>query len=189
MILIAGLGNPGLKYRNTRHNAGFAAIDALADSLGVRFSKKRFQGVVAEARIGQKKVLLLKPHTYMNLSGKAIREAMDFYKVDPKDLIVIYDDIDLDIGRLRIKASGSAGSHNGMRSIIKEIGSTDFPRVRVGIGKPPAYMDLADFVLQKLTRQRKDSFLKCADAAAKAVQALVKSGVAQAQQDFNGLEV
>ena len=157
MNLIVGLGNPGLKYRNTRHNAGFAAIDALAEKAGLRFNKKRFQGVVAEGKIGGKSVLL-----------------------------VIYDDIDLDLGRLRIKAGGSAGSHNGMRSIVARVGSEKFPRLRIGIGKPKPPMDLAAFVLQKLRAEQKKAFLANSERAAEAALEILKHGVEAAQQKYNG---
>lgn len=186
MNLIVGLGNPGLKYRNTRHNAGFAAIDALAEKAGLRFNKKRFQGVVAEGKIAGKSVLLLKPHTYMNLSGEAVAEAMRFYKLTPQELLVIYDDIDLDLGRLRIKAEGSAGSHNGMRSIVARVGSEKFPRLRIGIGKPKPPMDLAAFVLQKLKAEQKKAFLANSERAAEAALEILKHGVEAAQQKYNG---
>lgn len=186
MNLIVGLGNPGLKYRNTRHNAGFAAIDALAEKAGLRFNKKRFQGVVAEGKIGGKSVLLLKPHTYMNLSGEAVAEAMRFYKLTPQELLVIYDDIDLDLGRLRIKAGGSAGSHNGMRSIVARVGSEKFPRLRIGIGKPKPPMDLAAFVLQKLRAEQKKAFLANSERAAEAALEILRHGVEEAQQKYNG---
>ena len=150
MFIIAGLGNPGLKYRNTRHNVGFIAVDALIKKMAFRSVKKNFQSAVFEGSISGQRVLVLKPQTYMNLSGKAIKEAVNFYKLPYQNLIVIYDDIDLDEGRLRIKPSGSAGTHNGMRSIISELGTGDFPRIRIGIGKNPPFMDLKDYVLAKL---------------------------------------
>jgi len=186
MILIAGLGNPGLKYRSSRHNAGFMAIDALAEEQKLRFLKKRFLGVAAEGYIGDEKVLLLKPHTYMNLSGDAVAQAMEFYRLPPGKLIVVYDDIDLEPGQLRVRGSGSAGSHNGMRSVIARIRTMDFPRVRIGIGKPPPYMDLADYVLQKPGKLERGVFKKSCERGAEAVLEIVKYGVASAQQKYNG---
>lgn len=187
MYLIAGLGNPGLKYRNTRHNVGFAAVDCLAKNLGLRFSKKRFQGVTAEGMLYGEKIVLLKPHTYMNLSGRAIAEAAKFYQLSPEQIIVFYDDIDLDLGRLRIKASGSAGTHNGMRSIISSLGQKDFPRIRIGIGKNPPYMDLAAYVLSKLNREQKKVIEDACARAAEAAELIVKTGKADAAMSrYNG---
>ena len=141
---------------------------------------------MAEGKIGGKSVLLLKPHTYMNLSGEAVAEAMRFYKLTPQELLVIYDDIDLDLGRLRIKAGGSAGSHNGMRSIVARVGSEKFPRLRIGIGKPKPPMDLAAFVLQKLKAEQKKAFLANSERAAEAALEILKHGVEAAQQKYNG---
>ena len=187
MYLIVGLGNPGLKYRNTRHNVGFTAIDALAKEHGLRFTKKRFRGVTAEGTIGGEKVVLLKPHTYMNLSGQALAEAAKFYHLAPENIIVFYDDIDLDPGRLRIKASGSAGTHNGMRSIISCLGRQDFPRIRIGIGKNPPYMDLVAYVLSKLTKDQKQVIEDACERAAQAAELIVKNGNADAAMSkYNG---
>lgn len=185
MKLIVGLGNPGLKYKNTRHNAGFQAIDALADDMGIRFVKKRFSGVTAEGRIGGEKVVLLKPHTYMNRSGDAVREAMTFFKIGGSDLIVMYDDVDLPFGRLRIREKGSAGTHNGMRSIVSAVGSGDFMRIRMGIGRAPERMDLADYVLARLSREEKKEFARCAKDAADAARILVREGAGAAQQKYH----
>ena len=187
MYLIAGLGNPGLKYRNTRHNVGFSAVDCLAKNLGLRFTKKRFRGVTAEGTVGGEKVILLKPHTYMNLSGQALAEAANFYHLTPDKIIVFYDDIDLDLGRLRIKASGSAGTHNGMRSIISCLGRQDFPRIRIGIGKNPPYMDLAAYVLSKLTKDQKALIEDACERAAQAAELIVRNGNADAAMSkYNG---
>lgn len=187
MYLIVGLGNPGLKYRNTRHNVGFSAIDCFAKEHGMRFSKKRFRGVTAEGVIGGEKIVLLKPHTYMNLSGQAVAEAAKFYQLPPEHVIVFYDDIDLDLGRLRIKGSGSAGTHNGMRSIISSLGRQDFPRIRIGIGKNPPYMDLAVYVLSKLTKDQKKLIDDACARAAEAAELIIKNGNADmAMSRFNG---
>lgn len=185
MYIIAGLGNPGLKYKNTRHNVGFFAIDSLASKLGVRFKKKHFSGITAEAKMGGEKVLLLKPLTYMNLSGDCVAEAVAYYKLPTDHLIVIYDDIDLELGRLRIRASGSAGSHNGMRSIIGRIRTYEFPRVRVGIGAPPPYLDLKDYVIGKLSKKEKLQLEEAAARAADAAAEIVQRGIGSAQQKYN----
>lgn len=186
MYIIVGLGNPGLKYRHTRHNAGYMAIEALASRHKLRFSKKRFQGVVAEGSVEGQKVVLLKPQTYMNLSGNAVWEIVDYYRLQLERLIVIYDDVDLDEGRLRIKPSGSAGTHNGMRSIIARLRSKDFPRVRVGIGKNPPYMQLADYVTGKLPKDRRGQMEEAAQRAAIAVEEILRAGVQSAMAKFNG---
>lgn len=186
MYLIVGLGNPGLKYKNTRHNAGFMAIDALAAKNRLRFAKKRFSGVIAEGTIAGEKAVLLKPHTFMNLSGDSVYEAVKFYKPEMSHVIVMYDDIDLDIGKLRIRESGSAGTHNGMRSIIGRLRTYDFPRVRIGIGKNPPYMQLANYVLMKLKGDAKKAFEESAQKAALAVEDLIKNGAQSAMSRFNG---
>lgn len=134
MYIIAGLGNPGKKYENTRHNMGFTAIDLLAEKFGIKVNKLRFKALTGEGRIAGQKVLLIKPQTYMNLSGESVRMALDYYKEPPENLIVIYDDIDIPTGSIRIRKKGSAGTHNGMRNILYQIQSEDFPRIRVGIG-------------------------------------------------------
>lgn len=186
MYLIAGLGNPGLKYKNTRHNVGWMAIDALAEDVGAKFVKNRFSAKVAECRICSERCILIKPLTYMNLSGKAVREAASFYKIPPENVIVLYDDIDLDIGRLRVRGKGSAGSHNGMKSVVGEMNSEEMKRVRLGIGKNPPYMDLAAYVLQKLGGKEKAAIKEAAEKAAGAVVTIIGSGVEAAQQKYNG---
>ena len=147
MILIAGLGNPGKEYENTRHNAGFLVLDTLAQKLGADLSERKHRALCGKAVIGGQKVILLKPQTYMNSSGESIRAAADYYKVPPEDILVVYDDISLAPGQLRIRAKGSAGGHNGIKSIIAHLGTQEFPRVKVGIGEKPPRMDLADYVL------------------------------------------
>jgi len=187
--IIAGLGNPGLKYKNTRHNAGFMAIDALAKELGIRFTKSQFQAKTGEGQLGGEKVLLLKPQTFMNLSGDSISEAIRFYRLPTENLIVIYDDTDLAVGRLRIKEKGSAGTHNGMRSIIARLRTYDFVRIRIGIGKQPGYLQLKDYVLQKLPKTEKQMMEDACDRAAEAAVKVIKDGVAAAQAEFNGAEI
>ena len=174
MFLIAGLGNPGKEYENTRHNAGFMVLDALADKLGADISEKKHKALCGKAVIGGQKVILLKPQTYMNSSGESIRAAADYYKVDPEDILVVYDDISLAPGQLRIRAKGSAGGHNGIKSIIAHLGTQEFPRVRVGVGEKPPRMDLADYVLGHFSQgERKimeDAVKEAADAVMEAVE-------------------
>lgn len=149
-FIIAGLGNPGDKYENTRHNAGFMAIDKIAEHYNVRINKIKFKALIAEADTDVGKVLLMKPTTFMNNSGEALREAMNFYKIKPENVIVIFDDISLDPGKMRIRKKGSCGGHNGMRSIIDLNGSDNFPRIKIGVGKKPhPEYDLAAWVLAK----------------------------------------
>ena len=180
MYIIVGLGNPGKQYENTRHNMGFLAVDLLAEKYNIDVNKIKFKALVGEGRI-----LLVKPQTYMNLSGEAVRQAMDFYKIDPEELIVIYDDIDIPTGTFRIRKKGSPGTHNGMRSIIAKLGTGDFPRVRIGIGKKPVYYELKDFVLAKLKKDDKAKMLKAAEDAADAVRIIIEKGIAEAQGKYN----
>lgn len=184
--IVAFLGNPGLKYNGTRHNAGFMAADAMEKKLGVSINKMRFKALTQTADIGGKKVLLMKPQTYMNLSGDCVQRVLHFFKTPPENLIVMYDDIDLPVGALRIRASGSAGTHNGMRSVIGLLGRQDFPRLRVGVGKKPEGWELADWVLSHYQTEadRKtqfDAFLRAADV----VDDLMKNGLESAMRMAN----
>lgn len=148
MFIIAGLGNPTKEYDNTRHNAGFQSVDALADQYGISITEKKHKALIGKGVIEGQKVILVKPQTYMNASGESLREVMDFYKVDPEtEIIVIFDDISLEPGQLRIRTKGSAGGHNGIKSIISHLGTQNFSRVKVGVGEKPAQMDLAAWVL------------------------------------------
>lgn len=149
--IVVGLGNPGAKYSTTRHNVGFVAIDYIANKLSVDVNKLKFNGLFADAKIKDSRVILLKPQTFMNESGKSIAEFARFYKVEPQNIIVIFDDVSLDVGKLRIRKKGSAGGHNGIKSVISCIGSEDFPRIKIGVGKKPhPDYDLADWVLSPL---------------------------------------
>lgn len=182
MYLIVGLGNPGREYEHTRHNAGFDSVTALAREMGVSISKAKCKALVAETRIGNERVVLAQPQTYMNLSGQSVVELMNWYKCDVEHLIVIYDDIDLDAGRLRVRAKGSAGTHNGMRNIIYLLGRDDFPRIRVGVGAPDRRMSLADYVLSRyatpeLQKTMQDAFTEAADAARCIVERGVEAAV------------
>ncbi|PWM55499.1 MAG: aminoacyl-tRNA hydrolase [Oscillospiraceae bacterium] len=146
--LVVGLGNPGDKYTFTRHNTGFMALDFIAEKCGVRVDRARFKSLCADARIGEHRVLLMKPQTFMNLSGEAVREAADFYKIPPENILVLFDDINFDVGVMRIRRNGSDGGHNGIKSIIYQLNSDAFPRVKIGVGKKPSPdYDLADYVL------------------------------------------
>lgn len=155
--IIVGLGNPGDKYKDTRHNAGFIAIDHIAEKCGVKIDRAKFHALVGECRIGSERVLLIKPQTYMNNSGVAVAEAASFYKIAPERVLVLHDEISFDAGIFRIRRKGSAGGHNGLKSIIASLGSEDFPRIKIGVGKKPnPEYDLADWVLGKMSRDEKD---------------------------------
>lgn len=171
MRIIAGLGNPGKKYENTRHNLGFRVIDELSKKLGIEIDRNKFSANYGEGRVNGEKVVLLKPATFMNESGRAIREAADFYKVLPEDILVIYDDFDIDTGAVRIRKSGSAGTHNGMRSVLGQMGTSDIPRIRVGTGSSDMEgKDVIGFVLGGFSDEEKDkvdeAVKKAAEAAA-----------------------
>ena len=168
MYLIVGLGNPGREYEHTRHNAGFDAIDVLAGKLGADVKEKKHKGMIAG-----EKVILLKPQTFMNLSGESVRAAADFYKIDAEHMIVLYDDIDLDVGKLRVRAKGSAGGHNGIKNIIAHMGTQEFPRVRIGVGAKPDRMDLADYVLGHSSSGEKKIMEEAAKEAADAICEIV----------------
>lgn len=186
MWIVAGLGNPGIAYRKSRHNAGFQALDALAEALHIRVNRRAMSGLCGEGIVGGERVLLVKPQTYMNLSGDCVQRVLHFYKLPPERLIVLYDDIDLPAGSLRIRSSGSAGTHNGMRSVIGLLGRQDFPRLRVGVGKKPEGWELADWVLSHYQTEadRKtqfDAFLRAADV----VDDLMKNGLESAMRMAN----
>ena len=184
MYIIAGLGNPGRKYENTRHNMGFIAVDLLAEKYGIKVDKIKFKALVGEGRIAGRKVLLLKPQTYMNLSGESIREVMSFYKEGIENLIVIYDDIDIPTGTIRVRKKGSAGTHNGMRNIVYLLQDDNFPRIRVGIGSDKK-VDLINYVTGGVTKGEKEllegALVKAADAAA----AIVEKGIEKAMNEYN----
>ena len=185
--LVVGLGNPGSKYWNTRHNVGFAALDALADDLGAKVDRVKFQGLTGQASLNGLKLVLLKPTTYMNLSGQSVQAAARFYKVPPAHIIVLSDDISLDPGRLRVRKSGSAGGHNGLKSIIASTGSQDFPRIKIGVGaKPHPDYDLADWVLGVCPHDQRELMEKTYQRAAEAVKVLILQGPEAAANQFNG---
>ena len=184
MIVIVGLGNPGRQYEGTRHNVGFEVIDRLSNRNQISVSKIKFKALVGEGFIGNEKVLLVKPQTYMNLSGHSLLEIVNFYKLDSKQIIVVYDDIDIETGKLRIRTKGSAGTHNGMRSIIYEIQTDDFPRVRIGIGKP-RFGNLADYVLGRMVKEERELVSITVSDAAEAVEVFIKEGIQTAMNQYN----
>lgn len=188
MHVICGLGNPGKKYENTRHNIGFIAIDRLADKLDIKVNRSRFRATVGEGFIGSEKVLLAKPETYMNDSGLAVKEICDFYKLDPKDLIVIYDDFDIPEGTVRIRPFGSSGTHNGMRSIIRLLGSDRFPRIRIGTGKENMEdRELISFVLGGFSKEEVKIMESAVDVACDACRCYVTDGIDLAMNRYNGI--
>ena len=185
--LIVGLGNPGREYEKTRHNAGFRCIDLLADQLGCKIDKLKFQGLYCQANYNGGKIFLLKPQTYMNLSGRSVLQLSAYFNIPPQRIIVMFDDISLEPGRLRIRANGSAGGHNGIKSIIQEIGSQEFPRVKIGVGgKPNPNYDLADWVLSTFSANEEKNLAVALENGAKAAQAIIDHGVPEAANRFNG---
>ena len=184
--LIVGLGNPGDKYENTRHNVGFMTVDILAERLRIPVQKLKYKALTNTAELGGQKVLLMKPVTYMNLSGEAVRQAADFYKIPPERVLVISDDVSLPVGKLRIRAGGSAGGHNGLKNIIAQLGSDRFPRVKIGVGeKPHPDYEMADWVLSKFTGEDKKAIDAAILRAADAVECLLKEGPDRAMNRFN----
>ena len=178
--IVAGLGNPGLEYENTRHNAGFLTMDELAKQCGVKLDQRKFKSDCGEAMLGEVRCLLMKPTTYMNLSGDAIAAAANFYKIPPEQVLVIYDDISLPPGKLRLRRKGSAGGHNGIKSIIAQLGTEEFPRIRVGVGaKPNPQYDLADWVLSKFSEEDMTALQPALEHAADAAKKIVSG-------DMNG---
>ena len=184
--LVVGLGNPGSQYEATRHNVGFRAVDALAKEAGVKIDRAKFQALTAQATVGGVRVLLMKPQTYTNLSGVAVKQAADFYKVPPERVLVLFDDIDLDVGRLRIRRHGSAGGHNGNKPIISSLGSQEFPRIKIGVGaKPHPDYDLADWVLSRFTLAEQKLLDPAIEHAAEAVPVIFTQGIERASSQFN----
>lgn len=192
MKLVAGLGNPGSRYELTRHNAGFWVAERLAARVGVSFRRRAsFLADVAEARLSspETRVIIAKPQTYMNLSGQAVRAIADFYGLANEDIVIVFDDMDLPVGRIRVRASGSAGGHRGMASVLAHLGTTEVPRVRVGIGRPMPGLVGRDFVLSQLDGAEAKAFAATVDMAADAVETILKEGVAVAMNRYNGVAV
>ena len=185
--LIVGLGNPGREYEKTRHNAGWRAVDRVAEKLNCKIDKAKFQGLYGQTTYAGEKVYLLKPMTFMNLSGRAVLQLSAFFKVPPARIIVLFDDISLEPGRLRLRKDGSAGGHNGIKSIIAELGSQDFPRVKIGVGaKPHPEYDLADWVLSAFTAQEEKALTPAIDRAADAALCIIERGIAEASNRYSG---
>lgn len=186
LTVIAGLGNPGSRYENTRHNAGFITVDLLSKKYGIRVDRLKHKALTGDGVINGERVLLVKPQTFMNLSGESIRDIVQWYKVPAKNLIVIYDDVDLPAGTLRIRAKGSSGTHNGMKSVIYQLQTDEFPRIRIGIGKAPEGWELADYVLGRFGADEAASAARCMERAAEAAAFMVSEGVEAAMNKFNG---
>ncbi len=185
MYLIAGLGNPTKEYDKTRHNAGFSVIDVLADRYRIDVSEKKHKALCGRGVIEGQKVLLLKPQTFMNLSGESIRAAADYYKIAPEEMVVIYDDISLEPGQLRIRLKGSAGGHNGIKNIIANLGTQDFPRIKVGVGAKPPRMDLADYVLSRFGAGEQKLMDEAFGEAAEAAVMMMTDGAERTMNHFN----
>ncbi|CEQ25619.1 peptidyl-tRNA hydrolase [[Clostridium] sordellii] len=186
MYVIVGLGNPGKQYEHTRHNVGFDVIDILAKEYGISVTKIKHKALIGEGRVGSEKVILVKPQTYMNLSGETLIDIYNYYKVDSNNIVVIYDDIDLEVGKIRIRKKGSGGTHNGMRSILKCLGTNEFPRVRIGVSKPRQGQDLADFVLSRFRKEEADDIQDGLEKAAKAVDCMIIENLDLAMNKYNG---
>lgn len=185
--IVVGLGNPGSKYQNTRHNAGFITLDNYCKKTGLSIKKMKFKSLVGEASLGNKRILFIKPQTFMNLSGEAVRDAASFYKIPPERIIVIFDDISLPVGKIRIRAKGSDGGQNGVKNIIYHLSSNTFPRVKVGIGaKPHPDYNLADWVLSSFTQEDTQLIDTACDRAMKAVEEIILNGTASASNKYNG---
>lgn len=190
LYIIAGLGNPGARYNNTRHNIGFDTIDLISMRHGIKVSKLKHKALLGDGHIGANKVVLVKPQTYMNLSGESIREVIEWYKVPLNNLIIIYDDVDLPLGRVRVRPKGSSGTHNGMKSVIYQLQSDEFPRIRIGIGSPPEEVGIVNYVLGKFNGEERKIIDKSISWAAEAAEEIVKSGINSAMNKYNGqLEV
>lgn len=186
MWLIVGLGNPGERYARTRHNIGFEALDTLARRHGLEFRDRRANSLVAEGQIAGQRVALAKPQTFMNLSGHAVSALRTWYKIDPaRELLVIYDDLDLPFAKLRLRERGSAGTHNGMRSVVQQLGSGEFPRLRIGIGQPPVKMDMAAYVLARFTPEEEAALPALLDTVADAVEVVLREGLTAAMNRYN----
>ena len=187
MKAVIGLGNPGRDYAGTRHNIGFDTITALTDKYNLRLSEKRFKGLCGDGIIAGQRVIFVQPQTYMNLSGECVRAVTDFYKLEPEDIIIICDDINLDVGRLRIRKKGSAGGHNGLKNIILHLGTDEFPRIRVGVGAKTEGQDLVKHVLGRFGNEEEEVIREAIKNAASAVEEWLSEGIDSAMNKFNSL--
>ena len=186
LTVIVGLGNPGKKYEKTRHNVGFSTIDILSAKFGIKVNRLKHKALTGDGIIKGERVILVKPQTFMNLSGESIYEIAEWYRLPMENLIVIYDDVDLPVGTIRIRPKGSSGTHNGMRSVIYQLRSDEFPRIRIGIGKAPEEWDLADYVLSRFNAEEAVEVVKSIERAAEAAAAIVHSGIEVAMNLYNG---
>lgn len=186
MYVIVGLGNPGRKYKDSRHNVGFSVIDILSKRYNTKINKIKFKSLYGESKINGEKIFLVKPQTFMNNSGETVLEISNFYKVPLENIIVIQDDIDIDFASLRVRSKGSAGSHNGMKSIIYLLKSDKFPRIKIGVGRPEPGRDLADFVLGRFTKEEEMDINETLEKAADAVECLIKEGISSSMNKYNG---
>ena len=187
MFLIVGLGNPGKEYEGTRHNIGFETVDYLSKKYNIDVNRTKFKGIFGEGFINNKKVVLLKPSTYMNLSGESIREAINFYKLENEEVLVIYDDISLEVGKIRIREKGSAGGHNGIKSIIANMSTDVFPRIKIGVGQPKG--DLVSHVLGKFSQEEINDLNEVIEASSEAVEIIIKDGTKEAMNKLNGFKL
>ena len=185
MKLIVGLGNPGREYEGTRHNCGFMVIDKLAEKLNVSVDQNKFKGLYVKFKYHGEDVILLKPQTYMNLSGESVSTLMQFFKIEIEDLLVIYDDLDMPVGKLRLRKTGSAGGHNGIKNIIAHLGGQVFPRIKVGVGEKPPKYDLADYVLGHFSKAEQELMSEGYDNAVKAVELIVSDQMSEAMNEYN----
>ena len=185
MKLIVGLGNPGREYVNTRHNAGFYVLEKLAHTLSADISERKYNGLYTKVRIGDERAILLEPQTYMNRSGESVRAFMDYFKIESSDVFVIYDDVNLEPGNLRIRLKGSAGGHNGIKSLIAHMGTSDFPRIKIGGGEKPARMDLADHVLGRFSETDRKLLDEAADNAIEALKLMLSGKYDEAMNRYN----
>lgn len=186
MYIIVGLGNPGSTYQNTKHNIGFDVIDKLAKQYNISVTQKKHKALIGKGNMDGYPVLLVKPQTFMNLSGESVRSVLDFYKLNIQDeLIIIYDDISLDLGQIRVRQKGSAGGHNGVKSIIAHLNTEEFSRIKVGVGEKPKFMDLADYVLSYFSKAEREEADVGVDNAAKAVSVIINKDISQAMNLFN----
>lgn len=185
MKLIVGLGNPGMQYAATRHNIGFEVIDSIAKTYNISVTKSKYKALIGEGNIAGEKVILMKPQTYMNLSGEAVKACMDFHKISNEDLVVIYDDISLEVGQLRLRQTGSAGGHNGIKNIIAQLGTQAFPRIKFGVGEKPAGWDLANYVLGRFSEEDMKIIGPRVGDAVKAIEMIIGSGIEKAMNNYN----
>lgn len=189
MKLIAGLGNPGRDYAGTRHNIGFGVITRISDKYNISLNSKEHRALCGKGFIGGEKVILAQPQTFMNLSGESVRSIADYYKIDPEDIIIAYDDIDLEVGQLRVRRKGSAGGHNGIKNIIAHLGTNEFPRVKVGVGAKPEGGDLVRHVLGRFSKEEEKIMGQVLDLAVEAVEDIVSNGVESAMNNFNSRRI